>query len=61
MNWLLVQVDSLLAKLLFSFIGVRKAKVDNPRLCTMNREALRHAEFKNKVKIMHKPTHFICK
>ncbi|KAI9598953.1 DNA-directed RNA polymerase [Syncephalis fuscata] len=39
--------------------GVRKAMVDNPRLCTMNREALRHDEFKNKVKIMHKPTHFI--
>ncbi|RKP24343.1 DNA-directed RNA polymerase [Syncephalis pseudoplumigaleata] len=39
--------------------GVRKAKVDNPRLCTMSREALRHDEFKDKVKLMHKPTHFI--
>jgi DNA-directed RNA polymerase I and III subunit RPAC1 len=39
--------------------GQRKAQIANPRLCTMNREVLRHKEFQDKVELMHDPRHFI--
>jgi len=41
--------------------GEKEARVVNPRKDTVSRECLRHAEFKDKVKLTRVRDHFICK
>eukprot|EP00127_Corallochytrium_limacisporum_P002248 Clim_evm36s109 gene=Clim_evmTU36s109 len=39
--------------------GVARAKVGNPRLCTVGREVLHHTEFNDKVALFRKRDHFL--
>jgi DNA-directed RNA polymerase I and III subunit RPAC1 len=41
--------------------GVKKARVANPRNCTMCRECIREPENQQKIKLSRQKDHFICK